>query len=216
MSKQNLGFVGVGRMGSRMARQHLPAGYDLTIYDVSDAAVEALVELGARRVESLSAVASAAEIVLASLPTPPVVESVALGPGGIAEGSRVKIFIDLSTTGATVAKRVAEGLAAKEITAIDSPVTGGIAGAEGTVAVMASCPDAIFDKVKSILEVIGKPFHVGTLQGQGQTMKLVNNLLSATAMAISSEALVIGVKAGLDPHQVVDVINAGSGRNSAT
>ena len=141
MSKQNLGFVGVGRMGSRMARQLLPAGYDLTIYDVSDAAVEALVELGARRVESPSAVASAAEIVLASLPTPPVVESVALGPGGIAEGSRVKIFIDLSTTGA---KRVAEGLAAKEITAIDSPVTGGIAGAEGTVAVMASCPDTPF------------------------------------------------------------------------
>ena len=113
MSKQNLGFVGVGRMGSRMARQHLPAGYDLTIYDVSDATVEALAELGARRAESPAAVASAAEIVLASLPTPPVVESVALGPGGIAEGSRVKIFIDLSTTGATVAKRVAEGLAAK-------------------------------------------------------------------------------------------------------
>ena len=84
------------------------------------------------------------------------------------------------------------------------------------MAVMASCPDAIFDKVKPILEVIGKPFHVGTRPGQGQTMKLVNNLLSATAMAISSEALVIGVKAGLDPHQVVDVINAGSGRNSAT
>ena len=130
MSKQNLGFVGVGRMGSRMARQLLPAGYDLTIYDVSDATVEALAELGARRAESPAAVASAAEIVLASLPTPPVVESVALGPGGIAEGSRVKIFIDLSTTGATVAKRVAEGLAAKGITAVDSPVSRGIAGGE--------------------------------------------------------------------------------------
>jgi 3-hydroxyisobutyrate dehydrogenase-like beta-hydroxyacid dehydrogenase len=147
----------------------------------------------------------------------PVVESVALGPKGIAEGTRVKIFVDLSTTGATVARRVAEGLAVKGITAVDSPVSGGIAGAEkGTVAVMASCPDGVFEKVKPILEVIGKPFHVGTRPGQGQTMKLVNNLLSATAMAVSSEALVMGVKAGLDPHQIIDVINAGSGRNSAT
>jgi 3-hydroxyisobutyrate dehydrogenase-like beta-hydroxyacid dehydrogenase len=217
MSKQDLGFVGVGRMGSRMVRRLIPAGYSLTIYDPSDAALNALVEFGARRAESPAAVASAAEIVLASLPTPPVVESVALGLKGIAEGTRVKIFIDLSTTGATVAKRVAEGLAARGITAVDAPVSGGIAGAEkGTVAVMASCPDSIFEKVKPILEVIGKPFHVGIRPGQGQTMKLVNNLLSATAMAVSSEALVMGVKAGLDPGQIIDVINAGSGRNSAT
>lgn len=217
MAAQSIGFVGVGRMGSRMVRRLIPAGYGLTIYDPSDAAVEPLVELGARRAGSSAAVASAAEIVLASLPTPSVVESVALGPKGIAEGTHVKIFIDLSTTGAIVAKRVAEGLAVKGITAVDAPVSGGIAGAEkGTVAVMASCPDGIFEKVKPILEAIGKPFHVGIQPGQGQTMKLLNNLLSATAMAVSSEALVMGVKAGLDPGQIIDVINAGSGRNSAT
>jgi 3-hydroxyisobutyrate dehydrogenase-like beta-hydroxyacid dehydrogenase len=204
-------------MGGRMARRLIHAGYELTVSDQSDAAVQELVALGAHRADSPAAVASAAEIVLASLPTPPIVQAVALGPKGIIEGSRVKIFIDVSTTGSTYAKRVAEGLAAKNIVAIDAPVSGGIAGAEkGTVAVMVSCADDVFPSVKPVLEVIGKVFHVGKKPGQGQTMKLLNNLLSATAMAISSEAVVMGVKAGLDPKQIVDVLNAGSGRNSAT
>jgi 3-hydroxyisobutyrate dehydrogenase-like beta-hydroxyacid dehydrogenase len=217
MAEENIGFVGVGRMGGRMARRLLQAGYGLTIHDTTDAAVEPLVALGARRVDSAAAVASTAEIVLASLPTPPIVETVALGPRGIIEGGRVKVFVDMSTTGATYAKRVAEGLAAKGIVAVDAPVSGGIAGAErGTVAVMVSCSDEIFGRLKPVLDHIGKVFHVGTRPGLGQTMKLLNNLLSATAMAISSEAVVMGVKAGLDPKMVIDVINSGSGRNTAT
>jgi 3-hydroxyisobutyrate dehydrogenase-like beta-hydroxyacid dehydrogenase len=155
--------------------------------------------------------------VFASVPTPTIVQAVALGPNGIIEGSRVKIFIDVSTTGATVAKLVAEGLAAKGITAVDAPVSGGITGAEkGTLAVMVSCPEDVFATLKPILEIIGKIFFVGTQPGQGQTMKLLNNLLSATAMAITSEAVVMGVKAGLDPSLVIDVFNAGTARNSAT
>jgi 3-hydroxyisobutyrate dehydrogenase-like beta-hydroxyacid dehydrogenase len=217
MAKQSVGFVGVGRMGGPMVRRLLNAGFDLTVYDTSDAAVEPLVALGAKRAASPAQVASAAEIVLASLPTPPIVQAVALGPNGIGEGTKVKIFIDVSTTGSTVASRVAEALAAKGITAVDSPVSGGIAGAEkGTLAVMVSCPEETYGKVKPVLEVIGKLFYVGKNPGQGQTMKLLNNLLSGTAMAISSEAVVMGVKAGLDPQQIMDVINAGSGRNSAT
>jgi len=217
MAEENIGFVGVGRMGGRMARRLLQAGYGLTIHDTTDAAAEALVALGARRVDSPAAVASAAEIVLASLPTPPIVETVALGPKGIIEGGRVKIFVDMSTTGATYAKRVADGLAVKGIVAVDAPVSGGIAGAErGTVAVMVSCSDEIFGRLKPVLDHIGKVFHVGTQPGLGQTMKLLNNLLSATAMAISSEAVVMGVKAGLDPKMIIDVINSGSGRNTAT
>jgi len=217
MAQQNIGFVGVGRMGGRMARRLIEAGYSLTIHDASDAAVAPLVALGARRLDSAAAVASAAEIVLASLPTPPIVEAVALGPKGIAEGSRVKIFVDMSTTGATYAKRVAEGLAAKGIEAVDAPVSGGIAGAEkGTVAVMVACSDETFGRLNPVLDNIGKVFHVGRQPGQGQTMKLLNNLLSATAMAISSEAVVMGVKAGLDPKMIIDVINSGSGRNTAT
>jgi 3-hydroxyisobutyrate dehydrogenase-like beta-hydroxyacid dehydrogenase len=200
-----------------MARRLIQAGHEVTIYDTSEAAVAPLVEIGAKRAASPAAVASAAEIVFASVPTPTIVQAVALGPNGIIEGSRVKIFIDVSTTGATVAKLVAEGLAAKGITAVDAPVSGGITGAEkGTLAVMVSCPEDVFATLKPILEIIGKIFFVGTQPGQGQTMKLLNNLLSATAMAITSEAVVMGVKAGLDPSLVIDVFNAGTARNSAT
>jgi len=217
MAQQDIGFVGVGRMGARMAARLIKAGYPLTIYDTNKAAVAPLVEMGAKAADSPAAVASAAEIVLASVPTPPIVQTVALGPGGIVEGKRAKIFIDVSTTGATVAKAVAEGLAVKGIFAVDAPVSGGITGAEkGTLAVMVSCPEKILPTVKPILEVLGKLFIVGTQPGQGQTMKLLNNLLSASAMAITSEAMAMGVKAGLDPSLIIDVFNAGTARNSAT
>src|SRR5579872_2075523 len=105
MSERGIGFVGVGRMGGRMCRRLIEAGYALTIYDTSEEALCALEKLGAKRAESPAAVASAAEIVLASLPTPPIVLGAALGPKGIAEGSRVKIFADVSTTGSTYARR---------------------------------------------------------------------------------------------------------------
>ncbi len=217
MAKESIGFIGVGRMGVRMAHRLIDAGYALTIYDTSAEAMVPLVQLGATRVDSPAAVASAAEIVFASVPTPPIVQAVALGPKGVIEGSRVRIFIDVSTTGATVARAVAEGLAAKGIRAVDAPVSGGITGAEkGTLAVMVSCSEETLARVKPVLEVIGKIFFVGTQPGQGQTMKLLNNLLSATAMAITSEAVAMGVKAGLDPSLVVDVFNAGTARNSAT
>ena len=99
MAQRNVGFVGVGRMGGPMCRRLIEAGNSLTIFDKSDAAMRPLEALGAKRVDSPAAVASAAEIVLASLPTPPIVQAAALGPGGIIEGSQVKIFIDVSTTG---------------------------------------------------------------------------------------------------------------------
>jgi 3-hydroxyisobutyrate dehydrogenase-like beta-hydroxyacid dehydrogenase len=217
MSDENLGFIGVGRMGGRLARRLIDAGKKLTIFDTSEPAVRAFAELGARPVASAAAVASECEIVITCLPTPKVVEAVALGPGGISEGTRVRIFIDMSTTGATYAKRIAEGLRQKGIVAVDAPVSGGLAGAErGTLAVMVSCGDDVLPKIKPTLEVFGKIFVVGREPGMGQTMKLLNNLLSATAMAIASEAVVMGVKAGLDAQQVMDVINAGTGRNSAT
>jgi 3-hydroxyisobutyrate dehydrogenase-like beta-hydroxyacid dehydrogenase len=217
MGQASLGFVGVGKMGGRMSRRLIEAGHSLTVYDPAETAVEPLVKLGARAAESPAAVASEAEIVLVSVPTPPVVHAVALGPKGVVEGKKAKIFIDTSTTGATVAKQVAEGLAPKGITAVDAPVSGGIKGAEkGTLAVMLSCPGALLPTVKPVLEVLGKVFVVGTQPGQGQTMKLLNNLLSATAMAITSEAMAMGVKAGLDPSLIVDVFNAGTARNSAT
>src|SRR6266850_2028782 len=113
--------------------------------------------------------------------------------------------------------RIAKGLKAKGIVAVDATVSGGLAGAEkGTLAVMVSGPDEVVPRLRPALEVLGKIFVVGREPGQGQTMKLLNNLLSATALAISSEAVVMGVNAGLDPQQILDVINSGTGRNSAT
>jgi 3-hydroxyisobutyrate dehydrogenase-like beta-hydroxyacid dehydrogenase len=217
MTDRSVGFIGVGRMGGRLARRLIDAGYKLTIFDTSEAVMRPFVERGAIAANSPAAVASACEIVITCLPTPSVVHAVALGSSGIAEGSKVKIFIDMSTTGATYAKRVAEGLRAKGIKSVDAPVSGGLVGAEkGTLAVMVSCEEDILQRITPMMEVFGKVFVLGREPGMGQTMKLLNNLLSATAMAIASEAVVMGVKAGLDAKQVCEVISAGTGRNSAT
>jgi 3-hydroxyisobutyrate dehydrogenase-like beta-hydroxyacid dehydrogenase len=157
------------------------------------------------------------DTVLLSLPTPPIVREVALGADGVGSGSKVKTMIDLSTTGARMAREIAGALAAKGITAVDSPVSGGVAGAaKGTLAVMVACERAHFAELEPMLAQFGKVFFVGERPGMGQTMKLANNLLSATAMAATSEAIVFGVKAGLDPAVMCNVINAGSGRNTAT
>ena len=217
MPDQSVGFIGVGRMGAPMAHRLIDAGYKLTLYDTNDAAMAPLVAKGAVKAATPAAVASAAEIVLGSLPTPAIVHAVALGPNGVVEGTKVKIFVDVSTTGSVYAKKIAEGLATKGITQVDAPVSGGVKGAEnGTLAVMVACTDDVYARVQPVLAIIGKLFHVGKGPGQGQTMKLLNNILSATAMAASSEVVVMGVKAGLDPQMIVDVINSGSGRNSAT
>jgi 3-hydroxyisobutyrate dehydrogenase-like beta-hydroxyacid dehydrogenase len=129
----------------------------------------------------------------------------------------VRRFVDLSTTGSVMAQRIFKLLAARNIVQIDSPVSGGVTGAEkGTLAVMTSGPRADVEAVEPALKVIGKVFFIGERPGAGQTMKLCNNVLSATAMAATSEAMVMGVKAGLDPRIMLDVINAGTGRNTAT
>jgi 3-hydroxyisobutyrate dehydrogenase-like beta-hydroxyacid dehydrogenase len=116
-----------------------------------------------------------------------------------------------------MASEVAKSLEEKGIIAVDAPVSGGPSGAEkGTLAIMVSGPKRLASELTPILTVIGKVFWVGEQPGLGQTMKLCNNLLSATAITITSEALVMGTKAGLDPAVMLDVINAGSGRNTAT
>jgi 3-hydroxyisobutyrate dehydrogenase-like beta-hydroxyacid dehydrogenase len=157
------------------------------------------------------------ETVMVSLPTPDIVLKVATGPDGVIEGKRVKRFVDLSTTGAVMAQRIFKALAARNIVQIDAPVSGGVRGAEkGTVAVMASGPRADVEAVEPALKVIGKFFYIGERPGAGQTMKLCNNVLSAAATAATSESMVMGVKAGLDPRIMLDVINASSGRSTAT
>ena len=135
---------------------------------------------------------------------------VATGDNGVIEGKRIRRFVDLSTIGSQMAVRIHDLLAKRGIVQLDSPVSGGVGGAEkGTLAVMVSGQRAEFEAVKLPLAVIGKLFFIGEKPGSAQTMKLANNLLSATAVVATSEAVVMGVKAGLDPAVMIEVINAG-------
>lgn len=217
MTKQKLGFIGVGNMGGPMGGHLLKAGHELVVYDTSDAAVARLVAQGAKRVASVKAMADEVETVLLCLPTPAIAEQVGIGAGGLAEGNKVKTVVDLSTIGPRTAVLIATGLAKKGIAYVDSPISGGVTGAvKATLAVMTSCPRPLFDALEPVLKCFGKTFYLGDKPGQAQTMKLANNILSAAAVAMTSEAVVMGVKAGLDPKVMIDVINSGSGRNTAT
>jgi 2-hydroxy-3-oxopropionate reductase len=212
-----MGFIGVGVMGGRMARRLIEAGNPLIIYDVNAAALKPLVKLGAKVARSPREVADKAGIVFASVPSPAILRDVALGAAGLIHGKAVKVLVDLSTTGSSVEKEIAQALAKRGITLIDAPVSGGATGAaEGTLAVMVAGKASAVASVREALAVFGKVFVVGAQPGQAQLMKLLNNLLSQTALAMSLEVFVAGAKAGLDPDMMVEVINAGSGRNTAT
>lgn len=213
----DIGFIGLGNMGQPMARRLIEAGHKLVVYDTRNDAVAPLVALGAQVASSPQDVADRVETVMASLPSVQISQKVATGEGGVIHGKRIKRFIDLSTTGSRVAAEIAATLAKKNIVQIDSPVSGGVGGAtKGTLAVMVSGPRAEIDRVKDALAVFGKVFVIGEKPGMAQTMKLANNFLSATAMAATAEAVAMGVKAGLDPAVMIDVINAGSGRSTAS
>ncbi len=204
-------------MGLPMARRLIEAGHKLIVFDTQKAAVDRLVALGAEPGASPRDVADKVETVMASLPSLQASLEVATGKGGVIEGAKVKRFIDLSTVGSQMAVKIHGLLAANNIVQIDSPVSGGVGGAEkGTLAVMVSGPRAEFEVIQYALSVIGKVFFIGEKPGAAQTMKLANNFLSATAMVATSEAVVMGVKAGLDPAVMIDVINAGSGLNTAS
>jgi hypothetical protein len=212
-----IGFIGLGNMGFPMARRLIEAKHQLVAFDTRKEVLDRLVALGAQAASSSKDVADRTETVMASLPSLQASLDVATGAGGVIEGKRVKRFVDLSTVGSQMAVKIHGLLAKKNIVQIDCPVSGGVGGAEkGTLAVMVSGPCADFELLKPALGVIGKVFFIGEKPGAGQTMKLANNFLSATAMVATSEAVVMGVKAGLDPAVMVDVINAGSGMNTAS
>ena len=213
----DIGFIGLGQMGFHMARRLVEAGHRVIVFDTNAEAVARLTALGAKSAASPRAIADEVETVFASLPTPDIVLAVATGRDGVIEGRRVRRFIDLSTTGAAMAKRIFDLLKAKNIVQIDCPVSGGTTGAaKGTLALMVSGPRSEVKAIEPLLPAIGKTFFIGDRPGAGQTMKLCNNFLSAAAMTATSEAMVMGVKAGLDPRIMLDVINSGTGRNTAT
>ena len=213
-----IGFVGLGAMGAPISEAIAAGGHALTVHDRDPRALEAAVAAGAVAAPSARALADAAEVVFVSLPTPDVVREVACGHDGLAGGGAMRTYVDLSTTGAVVAAEVAAGLASQGVDVLDAPVSGGVAGARArTLAVIAAGDPHVFERVRPLLELFGgNVFHVGESPGQGQTAKLLNNLLSATATTITSEAVTMGVAAGLDPATLLEVFNAGTGRNMAT
>ncbi|MEM7408553.1 MAG: NAD(P)-dependent oxidoreductase [Pseudomonadota bacterium] len=213
-----VGFIGTGQMGLPMALNLLAAGHQLVVFDVMREPLIRLADEGAVIANSPRDVADRVETVLVSLPTPDVVAAVALGDDGIHAGARVRNYIDLSTTGAVIARRVASGLAERGIRTLDSPVSGGQRGAEaGTLTLMVAGDAELFTTARPWLEGIGNEFfHVGDEVGLAQTCKLCNNFLSAANSVAAAEAMVTAVKGGLDPQVALDVINASSGRNSAT
>ena len=154
-----IGFIGLGKMGFPMARRLIEAGHQLTVFDTRKEAADQLVARGAQAASSPKDVADRCETVLASLPSLQASLEVATGSGGVIEGKRVKRFIDLSTIGSQMAVKIHDLLKARNIVQLDSPVSGGVGGAEkGTLAVMVSGPRADFEAVKDALGVIGKVF----------------------------------------------------------
>jgi 3-hydroxyisobutyrate dehydrogenase-like beta-hydroxyacid dehydrogenase len=211
---EKIAFIGVGRMGSSMAARLIAAGHDLAIYDPVASATAPLAALGAKVASSVADAASSSTVAMASVPGPADARETARL---VADSPALKIFVDLSTSGPAAAQAIAALLAPRGISAIDAPVSGGVKGAaSGKLAIMASGPMAAMQRVRPLLEVLGKVYELGEKPGLGQTVKLANNLMSAASLAIAAEALAMGVKAGVDPAAMLDVLNASSGRNSAT
>jgi 3-hydroxyisobutyrate dehydrogenase-like beta-hydroxyacid dehydrogenase len=214
---ETIGFVGIGRMGGPMAGRLVDAGHELVVFDTHKAAAQPIVDRGAVLGSSPKDVASRADIVLVSLPTPDIVKQVVIGENGLAQGIRAKIVIDLSTTGPSTAALIAGELSGKGVEWVDCPVSGGVAGAvNGTLAVIVSCKKPVFERVEPILKTFGKLFFTGEKPGLAQSAKLANNLLAAAALAITSEGMAMAVKSGVDAKTMIDIINVSSGRNSAS
>jgi 3-hydroxyisobutyrate dehydrogenase-like beta-hydroxyacid dehydrogenase len=213
----DVGFIGLGNMGFPMARRLIQENHNVIAFDTRSAALERIVALGARAASSPKEVADRAETVMASLPSPAASMEVATCTAGVIEGSRVRRYVDLSTVGSQTAVHIHNRLAERNIVAIDSPVSGGVSGAEkGSLAVMVSGPRAEFDVIRTALEALGRPFYIGDKPGSAQTMKLANNMLAANVLVATAEVVVMGVKAGLDPGVMIEVLNAGSGATSAS
>ena len=215
---ETIGFVGLGQMGSRMAARLIGSAFDVVAFDVDPDALAALQRRGARPARSAREVADQAAVVLCSLPRPEVVEQVILGPDGVIEGSEVEVVVDLSTTGPTKLCEIAAVLAAKGIELVDAPVSGGVGVAEaGTLTLMVAGSPEARERVAPCLNALGSAvFTIGDEPGLGQKMKLVNNMLCAANAVAAFEALVMGVKGGLDAATMLAVINASSGRSFIT
>ena len=207
-----VGYIGLGLMGKPMARNILKAGFPLVVHNRSRGAVEALVAEGAKAAISPAEVAEQVDVVFTNLPDSPDVEAVALGPDGILSGAHEGlIFVDNSTIKPATARQIAKKLGEAGVACLDAPVSGGDIGAQrGTLAIMVGGPEEALDRVRPVLEAIGKTItHVGG-PGAGQIAKAANQVMVAAQMVAMGELLILAHKAGADPRKVVQAIQGGA------
>jgi 2-hydroxy-3-oxopropionate reductase len=211
------GFVGTGNMGLPMAGKFLDAGHGLMVFDARPEAMGPLIERQARQAQSVREISDQAETVFVSLPTLDALRSVCMGPDGLLDGKAIKLLVNTCTVGVPLVEEIAAEAAKRGITVVDCPISGGPPGARaGTLSVMVSGdPDAV-EAIMPIIALWGPVTNAGTKPGLAQVLKLTNNILSAVALAATSEAYVMGAKGGVDPEVLTKAINTGSGRNSST
>ncbi len=213
-----IGFIGLGAMGQPMSKRLLAAGFQLVVYDLRAEAVEALAAKGAEPASSVREVAEKCRKVITIVPNSEAVEQVVFGPEGFLKGARAgDVLIEMTSAYPPSTLKVHQALSAKGISMIDAPVSGGVVGAEaGTLSIMVGGEEAIFEACRPILSALGKNlFYLGGI-GSGHTMKAINNFLSATTMAATSEAVILAAKLGLSPQRVVEVLQASTGRSYST
>lgn len=212
-----IGFIGLGNMGLPMAGKFLDAGHAMMVYDVRPEALKPLEKRKARTAASAKDVADQTETVFVSLPSLTSLQTVCLGEDGVLQGRRIKTLVNTCTVGASLIEEIAAAADEKGITVIDCPISGGPPGARaGTLSVMVSGEPAAVDDVMPLISLWGPVTVAGDKPGLAQVLKLTNNILSAVALAATSEAYVMGAKGGVSPEVMTKAINAGSGRNSAT
>jgi 3-hydroxyisobutyrate dehydrogenase len=210
-------FIGLGNMGGPMASNLVKAGHEVTVFDLSKDAVAALVSEGAKTADTAHEAANGAECVITMLAAGQHVEAVYLGDDGLlAKLPAGTLVIDSSTIAPETARGVAEVARAKDIPFLDAPVSGGVGGAKaGTLTFICGGSEEAFNKAKPILDAMGKNiFHAGD-HGSGQVAKICNNMLLAILMSGTSEALALGVKNGLDPAVLSEIMKQSSGGNWA-
>ena len=215
-----VGYVGIGNMGGPMAANLARAGNEVVIGDLNQPAVDAFTaeHETARPANGLAAVGQEAEAVFTCLPNGKIVAEAVLGEGGIAEGmAEGSVLVDMSSSAPMGTIDLGKTLSERGIRMVDAPVSGGVPRAiEGTIAIMVGGAKEDIEKVRPALEMMGgQIFETGGL-GSAHAMKSINNVLSATNLLVGIEALVVGKKFGLDPQNMVDILNFSSGKNSAT
>jgi 2-hydroxy-3-oxopropionate reductase len=210
-----VGFIGLGIMGSPMARNLRRAGYPLLVHNRTRAKEDALVSEGASAAGSPREVASHADVVITMLPDSPDVEAVYLGEDGVIAGARQgQLLIDMSSIAPAVAREVASAASGVGAPMLDAPVSGGDVGArDGTLSIMVGGSDDAFERARPLFDVLGKTVvHMGE-SGTGQTAKVCNQILVAVTIEAVSEALVLASKAGVDPERLIEVLSGGLAGN---